>query len=79
MYESQYIDPALWEACKTGDKGAYADIYKLYYSRSYNYGCKLTENVALIEDSIQEIFVRFRMNREGMTAVREFRSYAGKL
>ncbi|MCF6402199.1 RNA polymerase sigma factor [Chitinophaga filiformis] len=75
MYEIQHIDPAVWEACKAGDKGAYADIYKLYYPRLYNYGCKLTDNVVLIEDSIQEIFVRFWMNREQMAAIREFRSY----
>lgn len=75
MYETQHIDPAVWEACKAGDKDAYADIYKLYYPRLYNYGCKFTANAVLIEDSIQEIFVRFWMNREKLAAVRECRSY----
>lgn len=75
MYEVQHIDPVVWEACRAGDKGAYADIYKLYYPRLYNYGRKLTDNAVLIEDSIQEIFVRFWMNREQLAAVREFRSY----
>jgi hypothetical protein len=42
MYESQHIDPVMWQACKAGDKGAYADIYKLYIP-VYNYGCKLTD------------------------------------
>ncbi|TWV99240.1 RNA polymerase sigma factor [Chitinophaga pinensis] len=71
----QHIDPAVWEACKAGDKGAYAAIYRLYYPRLYNYGYKLTDNVVLIEDSIQEIFVRFWINREQLNAIREFRSY----
>ncbi|MBW8686416.1 RNA polymerase sigma factor [Chitinophaga rhizophila] len=70
-----HIDAAVWEACQAGDKGAYAQIYRLYYPRLYNYGCKLTDNVVLIEDSIQEIFVRFWINREQLSAIREFRSY----
>jgi RNA polymerase sigma factor (sigma-70 family) len=75
MYEVQHINPAVWEACKAGDKSAYADIYRLYYPRLYNYGCKFTANIVLIEDSIQEIFVRFWMERERWSAIREFRSY----
>lgn len=74
-YEHQHIDPAVWEACKTGDKCAYAQIYKLYYPRLYNYGCRFTANTVLIEDSIQEIFVQFWINREKLSAIRELRSY----
>ncbi|KAA2245311.1 sigma-70 family RNA polymerase sigma factor [Chitinophaga agrisoli] len=75
MNTQQHIDPAIWEACKEGDKAAYAHIYKLYYPRLYNYGCKFTVDAALIEDSIQEIFVRFWTNREKLLAVRELKSY----
>ena len=75
MYEHQHIDPAVWEACKGGDKNAYSEIYRLYYPRLYNYGCKFTADAALIEDSIQEIFVLFWLNREKLAAIRELRSY----
>ena len=75
MNEHQHIDLAIWEACKEGDKNAYAHIYKLYYPGLFNYGCKFTTDAALIEDSIQEIFVRFWTNREKLAAVRELRSY----
>lgn len=75
MNEQQYIDPAIWEACKEGDKNAYAYIYKLYYPRLLNYGCKFTADAALVEDSIQEIFVRFWANREKLVAVRELQRY----
>lgn len=75
MNEHQHIDLAIWEACKEGDKNAYAHIYKLYYPGLFNYGCKFTSDAALIEDSIQEIFVRFWTNREKLAAVRELRSY----
>jgi RNA polymerase sigma factor (sigma-70 family) len=70
-----HIDNAIWEACKAGDKAAYAKIYILYYDRLYNYGCRFTSHVMLIEDSIQEIFMRFWTNREQLFAVRELRSY----
>jgi RNA polymerase sigma factor (sigma-70 family) len=75
MNEHQHIDLAIWEACKEGDKNAYAHIYKLYYPGLFNYGCKFTTDAALVEDSIQEIFVRFWTNREKLAAVRELRSY----
>jgi len=75
MNEHQHIDLAIWEACKEGDKNAYAHIYKLYYPGLFNYGRKFTTDAALIEDSIQEIFVRFWTNREKLAAVRELRSY----
>jgi RNA polymerase sigma factor (sigma-70 family) len=75
MNEQHHIDPAIWEACKEGDKNAYAHIYKLYYPRLFNYGCKFTADAALVEDSIQEIFVRFWANREKLAAVRELKSY----
>ncbi|HEU4551734.1 MAG TPA: sigma-70 family RNA polymerase sigma factor [Chitinophaga sp.] len=75
MNDQPHIDPATWEACKGGDKNAYAYIYKIYYPRLYNYGCKFTVDAALVEDSIQEIFVRFWMQREKLAAVRELKSY----
>lgn len=75
MNEHQHIDLAIWEACREGDKNAYAHIYKLYYPRLFNYGCKFTTDAALVEDSIQEIFVRFWANREKLAAVRELKSY----
>jgi RNA polymerase sigma factor (sigma-70 family) len=75
MNDQQHIDPAIWEACKRGDKNAYACIYTLYYPRLFNYGCKFTVDTALIEDSIQEIFVRFWANREKLAAVKELKSY----
>lgn len=75
MNEHQHIDLAIWEACREGDKNAYAHIYKLYYPRLFNYGCKFTDDTALVEDSIQEIFARFWANREKLAAVRELKSY----
>ena len=75
MNTQQHIDPAIWEACKEGDKAAYAHIYKLYYPRLFNYGCKFTTDAALVEDSIQEIFVHFWTQREKLAAVRELKSY----
>ncbi|GAA0533581.1 sigma-70 family RNA polymerase sigma factor [Chitinophaga japonensis] len=75
MIEQQHMDPAIWEACKRGDKDAYACIYRLYYPRLFNYGCRFTADAALVEDGIQEIFVHFWTNREKMVAVRELKSY----
>ncbi|CAL1520797.1 sigma-70 family RNA polymerase sigma factor [Chitinophaga sp. MM2321] len=75
MQEEQHIGPAIWDACKAGDKDAYAHIYKLYYPRLFNYGCKFTADTNFVEDSIQEIFMLFWTNRAKLAGVRELKSY----
>lgn len=69
------IDPITWEACKAGDRQAYASIYTAYYTRLYNYGHKFTGDTSLVEDSIQEIFTLFWMHRQKLEKVKELRSY----
>lgn len=69
------IDPITWEACKAGDRQAYASIYTAYYTRLYNYGHKFTCDTSLVEDSIQEIFALFWIHRQKLEMVKELRSY----
>jgi RNA polymerase sigma factor (sigma-70 family) len=69
------IDDVVLTALRNGDKNAYATIYRMYYSRLYNYGFKFTENTALVEDVIQEILTTFWINREKIKEVESFESY----
>lgn len=51
-------DTVLWNAFKAGDQQALAGLYSLYAARLFNYGCKFTPNTALVEDAVQDLFVR---------------------
>ena len=64
-----------WEAFLSGNKEAYSAIYKMYYPRLYNYGLKFTREHQIIEDCIQDIFIKFWVNRKKLKAVKECRSY----
>ncbi|RYF92630.1 MAG: sigma-70 family RNA polymerase sigma factor [Chitinophagaceae bacterium] len=75
MEQSRNISAATWEACKAGDKAAYATIYTAYYPRLFNYGKKFTRDEQSIEDSIQEIFTAFWFSRQKLNMVREVPAY----
>jgi len=50
-------DSILWEKFKRGDRNAFREIYNHHAPGLLNYGHKVTSDTALIEDSIQDLFV----------------------
>lgn len=50
-------DAYLWDRFKNGDEESFVLIFRNYYSDLYNYGCKITNDYALIEDCIQDLFI----------------------
>src|SRR3982751_6367616 len=75
MEDFYQVDSLLWDACKAGDKQAYASIYTSWYNRLFNYGRKFTADEQQIEDAIQEIFTRFWFQREKFKSVNELPAY----
>ena len=75
MFDSQKTESHLWESFIVGDKEAYADLYRIFHPRLFNYGHKFTSDTGLIEDCIQEIFIQFWMNRSKLSDVHDLRSY----
>ena len=69
MEDRFQIKPGLWDACKAGNKSAYAAIYSASYPRLFNYGKKFTADEQQIEDAIQEIFTNFWFNRKKLAIV----------
>ena len=75
MQDVKTFDEGIWDAFKSGDKKAYAVIYRYYYPRVYNYGRKFTTDAALVEDCCQEIFTSFWHNRHKLDKIHALRSY----
>ena len=48
------IDKEHWLRICNGDQQAYADMYRFYYKRFYNYGRKFSDDAHLVEDAVQE-------------------------
>lgn len=48
----------LWQQFRAGDTFAMGALAKKFYSPLFHYGTKFTKDAALIEDSIQDVFLR---------------------
>lgn len=51
------IKTTLWDNVAEGDQDSYAELFRIYYKKLFNYGKKFTEDETLIEDIAQETFV----------------------
>jgi RNA polymerase sigma factor (sigma-70 family) len=67
-------DIVLWEAFRSGDKEAFATIFKEHYDTLYRYGSKFIDNVSVLEDAIQELFIEL-WQAKSRTPVVSVRAY----
>jgi RNA polymerase sigma-70 factor (ECF subfamily) len=68
-------DAELWAHFQSGDKTAFKAIYYKYYMLLYRYGCKTTPNEELVEDSLQDLFLKLWKNRSSLGQVASIKSY----
>jgi RNA polymerase sigma factor (sigma-70 family) len=69
------LENEVWTRVGGGDQDAYGQIYVFYYRRLYNYGRKMTTDIALLEDALQETLVAVWTGRERLHKVRKPHSY----
>ncbi|MDJ1502727.1 sigma-70 family RNA polymerase sigma factor [Xanthocytophaga agilis] len=53
----QQQDGILWNQFRAGELSAFTELYNTYVQTLYNYGKRFTPDKALIEDSIQDLFI----------------------
>ncbi len=71
-------DHFIWERFKSGDRASFAEIYKNYAPVLISYGHKITSDVELIEDSIQDLFVELWKSRERLSSTNSIKFYLFK-
>lgn len=72
---AQYAtDTEWWEASREGDEQAFRLLFRAYYPHLFAYGCKITQDKQLLEDSIQELFTELWSNRR-KTEIRSLKAY----
>ncbi len=47
----------VWSKFKTGDRGAFEEIYNEFTDQLFAYGAKITSDRELVKDSIQDLFI----------------------
>lgn len=65
----------LWSAYVNGDRSAFSDIYKNYSESLFQYGLKLTSDVEVIKDSVQDLFIELwnaRAKKEGVIHIKTY-------
>jgi DNA-directed RNA polymerase specialized sigma24 family protein len=73
--ESDALAIQLLSDFKEGDGAAFSKLYDLHVNMLYNYGCRLTTDVELLKDCIQDVFIKIYNKRLELDAVANFRSY----
>jgi RNA polymerase sigma factor (sigma-70 family) len=56
-----------WSRFKNGDIKALEHIYKVHVKSLINYGLKITPDLSLIQDTIQDLFIELWKNRQNLT------------
>ena len=68
-------DYKLWKDFKSGDRAAYAAIYRKYFFELFSYGRKIIDDKETVKDSIQDLFIKIWNNRENLSNTTSVRYY----
>lgn len=62
-----HTEAEIWNLFRTGDEAAFTFIYQAYFDRLFNYGCQFTSDQALVEDTLQELFIELWRRRRHLS------------
>jgi RNA polymerase sigma factor (sigma-70 family) len=68
-------DEEVWQVLKLGDNAALECLFRRYYQDLYRYGIKLTGQPGLVEDHIQDLFLKIWNNRQHLADVSGVKTY----
>jgi RNA polymerase sigma factor (sigma-70 family) len=64
MNSKGLTDAEIWNSFKKGEEWAISCIYAEYAEKLYRYGLKFTPEIAVIEDTLQDLFAELIKNRK---------------
>lgn len=68
-------DLQLWQEMKSGDQGAFDQIYTEHVDGLIRYGQRFTQDADIIDDSVQELFCRIWQKKEQLKPTDNIRYY----
>ncbi|WP_026898213.1 RNA polymerase sigma factor [Daejeonella oryzae] len=69
------LEYQLWASFKSGDKAAFKAIYYKYYILLFRFGLKTSTDEDLVEDCLQDLFLKLWNNRENLADVVSIKHY----
>src|SRR5438477_8459552 len=66
---------SIWNDFRSGDPSAYSLIYRKYFFALYSYGKKFSSDKELIEDCIQDLFIKIWNNRDNLNDTTSIKYY----
>ena len=73
--KERYSDQIIWENFLCGDDEAYTYIYREYSQALYAYGMHFTCDKGLVEDCIQDVFIKIFQNRKHLQSTDNIKLY----
>ena len=64
-------DVEIWEIFKSGDEAAFIYVYSKYFNELINYGIQFTTDISLIEDCVQDLFIKLRKSRNKLGVIKK--------
>lgn len=71
-------DNVIWDAFRYGDESSLKVIFDQYYTPLFNYGHKFSQDDHLIEDALQDLFVKLWKNRNSIKETESVKNYLYK-
>ncbi|MCW2263163.1 MULTISPECIES: RNA polymerase sigma factor [Sphingobacterium] len=71
-------DLQIWQMFQVGHEASFKVLFERYNQLLYNYGFKFTQDNVVIEDSIQELFVKLWSNKENLNSEISVKNYLYK-
>jgi len=68
----------IWCEFQSGNGDAYAKLYNSFVSQLYSYGMKFTNDITVVEDSIQDLFCTLWASRERLSIPGSVKNYLYK-
>ncbi len=65
----------IWDRIKSDETAALEELYRRYFKDLYNYGLRMSKDVDLVEDAIQETFLNIWKYRNKMSTPQSDKAY----
>lgn len=65
----------IWKRCLKGDREAFEELYKRYYSILYNYGMSYVKDSDMVRNCLQDLFVKLIVNHDRLSETDTVRFY----
>ncbi len=67
IHMEKFTDKFIWKSLKEGDLNAFSVLFESYYPKLHGYGLKISNSIALTEDSLQDFFLYIYEHRENLS------------